>query len=274
MSRYPNSQLNPNSPNELTHVSGEMENFSRVPQILVIDDTPENLKLVSDFLRDAGFEVRIAKSGMQGLKLLEKLNPDLILLDVMMPEMDGFATCRHLKAWEKTQDIPVIFMTAAVDTSNSEAKVKGLSIGAVDYISKPIQLDEVLARVKIHLHLKLLTQQLQEQNARLHQEIRDRKQAQAELSQQARRLALRSDIGFALSQESELSTMLFRCTQAFIQHLDVAFARIWTLNSTENILELQASAGLYTHINGTHARIPVGHLKIGHRQSTPPPLHE
>ncbi|MEQ9622718.1 PAS domain-containing protein [Coleofasciculus chthonoplastes] len=264
MSLYPNSQLHPDSPNELTNVWGEMQNSESYAQILVIDDTPENLKLVSDFLRDAGFEVRIAKSGEQGLKLLEKLNPDLILLDVMMPDMDGFETCRHLKAWEKTKDIPVIFMTAAVDTSNSQAKVKGLSLGAVDYISKPIQLDEVLARVKIHLHLKLLTQQLQNQNAQLHQEIRDRQQAQAELAEHARRLALRSDIGFALSQESELSPMLSRCTQAFVHHLDIAFARIWTLNPQDNILELQASAGLYTHINGAHARVPLKQSKIGH----------
>ncbi|MFW5667005.1 MAG: PAS domain-containing protein [Coleofasciculus sp.] len=263
MSLYPNSQLNPDPRNELMHISGETHNSQGYAQILVIDDTPENLKLVSDFLRDANFEVRIAKSGEQGLKLLEKLNPDLILLDVMMPEMDGFETCRHLKAWEKTKDIPVIFMTAAVDASNSEAKVKGLSLGAVDYISKPIQLDEVLARVKIHLHLKLLTQQLQNQNAQLHQEIRDRQKAQAELTQQTRRLALRSDIGFALSQESDLSAMLFRCTQAFVQHLNVAFARIWTLNPKENILELQASAGLYTHIHGAHAKVPVGKSKIG-----------
>jgi len=263
MSLYPNSQLHPDPPNELTHVCGEMKNSEGYAQILVIDDTPENLKLVSDFLREASFEVRIAKSGEQGLKLLEKLNPDLILLDVMMPEMDGFETCRHLKAWEKTKDIPVIFMTAAVDTSNSEAKVKGLSLGAVDYISKPIQLDEVLARVKIHLHLKLLTQQLQNQNAQLHQEIRDRQQAEAELAEHTRRLALRSDIGFALSSESDLSPMLFRCTQAFVQHLDVAFARIWTLNPNENSLELQASAGLYTHINGAHARVPLGKSKIG-----------
>jgi len=264
MSVKQHSQFNPDSPNELVNVHEQTSNFSEYAQILVIDDTPENLKLVSDFLRDAGFEVRIAKSGSQGLKLLEKLHPDLILLDVMMPDMDGFETCRHLKAWEKTKDIPIIFMTAAVDTSNSEAKVKGLSLGAVDYISKPIQLDEVLARVKIHLHLKFLTQQLQNQNAQLHQEIRDRQIAEAELAEHTRRLALRSDIGFALSQKSELAPMLFSCTQAFVEHLDVAFARIWMLNPRENILELQASAGMYTHLNGAHARVPlVNQSKIG-----------
>lgn len=247
----------------LTNNSKNTNNSPEQGQILVIDDTPENLKLVSHFLRDAGFQVRVAKNGVQGLKVLEKIHPDLILLDVMMPEMDGFETCRRLKQWDKTKDIPVIFMTAAVDTSNPQMKVKGLSLGAVDYLSKPIQLEEVLARVKIHLNIRFLTQQLQAQNRQLEQEIRDRKQAEAELAENARRLALRSDIGLALSRESDLSTMLFRCTQAFVQHLDVAFARIWTLNPDENILELQASAGMYTHINGLHAKVPVGDLKIG-----------
>ncbi|MBE9151516.1 GAF domain-containing protein, partial [Coleofasciculus sp. LEGE 07092] len=226
--------------------------------------------MVSDFLRASGFEVLIAKSGFQALNILETTQPELLILDVMMPEMDGFETCRRLKAWEKTKDIPVIFMTAVADSSKSENKVKGLSLGAVDYISKPIQLEEVLARVKIHLHLRLLTQQLQSQNTLLHQEIcaheaaaKHRQLAESELAKTARRSALRSDIGFAVSQESDLAAMLFRCTEAFVQHLDVAFARIWTLNPPENMLELQASAGMYTHINGTHARVSVGSFKIG-----------
>src|ERR671932_1424851 len=116
-------------------------------EILLVDDISANLKLISDFLRDSGFKVRGAKSGLQALKILEKASPDLILLDVLMPEMDGFETCRRLKAWEKTKDIPVIFMTAIADCSSPENKVKGLALGAVDYISKPIQLQEVLARV-------------------------------------------------------------------------------------------------------------------------------
>ncbi|MEQ8959155.1 MAG: PAS domain-containing protein, partial [Coleofasciculus sp. C2-GNP5-27] len=138
-----------------------------------------------------------------------------------------------------------------------------LSLGAVDYITKPMQVDEVLARIKTHLHLRFLTLQLQQQNIRLQQEIRDRQQAEAALAAQTRRLALRSDIGLALSQETELSAMLFRCTQALVEHLDVAFARIWTLNSQDNILELQASAGLYTHTDGTHTQVSVGDSPIG-----------
>jgi len=244
-------------------INENSQDFYRQAKILIIDDRVENLKPISDCLQNTGYEVRIAKSGIQGLKLLEKLTPDLIVLDVIMPEMDGFETCRHLKTWEKTKDIPVIFMTAAIDTSNCEAKVKGLSLGAVDYITKPMQVDEVLARIKTHLHLRFLTLQLQQQNIRLQQEIRDRQQAEAELATQTRRLTLRSDIGLALSQETELSAMLFRCTQALVEHLDVAFARIWTLNSQDNILELQASAGLYTHTDGTHTQVSVGDSPIG-----------
>ncbi|MEG4284289.1 ATP-binding protein [Microcoleus sp. A006_D1] len=95
---------------------------------------------------------------------MEKSQPDLILLDVMMPEMDGFQTCRCLKESPQTKDISVIFMTAVDDACNASYKVKGLELGAVDYISKPIQLEEVLARIKTHLHLRYLTQQLQKQN--------------------------------------------------------------------------------------------------------------
>jgi two-component system NtrC family sensor kinase len=135
--------------------------------ILLVDDTPANLKMVGDFLTDSGFEVRVAKSGLQALKILENISPDMILLDVMMPEIDGFETCRRLKAWEKTKYIPVIFMTAISDFANPENKVKGLKLGAVDYISKPIQLDEVLARITNHLQLRSLTKQIQEQRVLL-----------------------------------------------------------------------------------------------------------
>ncbi len=144
--------------------SDPIKNSPKRQQILVVDDNSANLKLVSDFLRESDFEVRIAKSGSQALKFMEKSQPDLILLDVVMPEMDGFQTCRCLKNSQQTKDIPIIFMTAFDDASNASYKVKGLELGAVDYISKPIQLEEVLARVKTHLHLRYLTQQLQKQN--------------------------------------------------------------------------------------------------------------
>ena len=155
-----------------------IKSITKKEEILVIDDTSTNLKLIADFLGEYGFVVRIAKNGIQALKVLEAVSPDLILLDVMMPEMDGFETCRRLKDWEKTKDIPVIFMTALADFANPENKVKGLTLGAVDYISKPIQLEEVLARVKTHLSLRSVTQQLSEQNTRLGEEIEQRKQVE------------------------------------------------------------------------------------------------
>jgi DNA-binding response OmpR family regulator len=158
-----------------------IKSSTKKEEILVIDDTSANLKLISDFLGECGFEVRIAKNSIQALRVLEVASPDLILLDVMMPEMDGFETCRRLKDWEKTKDIPVIFMTALADFANPENKIKGLSLGAVDYISKPIQLEEVLARVKTHLRLRSVTQQLSEQNTRLGEEIEQRKQVEEAL---------------------------------------------------------------------------------------------
>lgn len=163
MSLNQTDRINSNFQENLSIPEAFIKNSTKKNQILVIDDTTTNLKLVSDFLRKSGFEVRAAKSGIQALNILETTKPDIILLDVMMPEMDGFETCRRLKYSQQTRDIPVIFMTAVDDASNPSYKVKGLELGAVDYISKPIQLEEVLARVKTHLHLRYLTQQLQKQ---------------------------------------------------------------------------------------------------------------
>lgn len=156
-------QIESNFPKNLSFSDEILKNITQRERILVVDDTSVNLKLIYDFLRGSGFEVRAAKSGFQALQILETTKPDIILLDVVMPEMDGFETCRHLKNSQQTKDIPVIFMTAVDDASNPSYKVKGLALGAVDYISKPIQLEEVLARVKTHLHLRNLTQEIAQQ---------------------------------------------------------------------------------------------------------------
>ncbi|MEC4806987.1 MAG: response regulator [Jaaginema sp. PMC 1079.18] len=125
--------------------------------VLLVEDNPTNLKVLFGFLKDSGFRVLVARNGEDALQKLAEITPDLILLDVMMPEMDGFETCRHLKSNRQTQDIPVIFMTALADTEN---KMKAFSLGAVDYITKPFQQAEVLARVNLHLKLRRLTQEL------------------------------------------------------------------------------------------------------------------
>lgn len=149
--------------------------------ILVVDDNPTNIQILFDMLSEIGYRVAIAKSGEAALKRLQSYHPDIILLDVMMPGgIDGFETCQLLKANSTTRDIPIIFMTAL---SDSVDKVKGLSLGAVDYITKPIQHEEALARIRLHLQLRGTQQALQQQTSQLSQALDDLKQAQVQLVQ-------------------------------------------------------------------------------------------
>ncbi|GIV80573.1 response regulator [Litorilinea aerophila] len=129
--------------------------------ILIVDDTPLNLSLIVDYLSQYGFKVRIARSGEMALKRVAYDPPSLILLDVVMPGMDGFETCRRLQANPDTRHIPVIFMTALASPAD---KVRGFEVGAVDYVTKPLQQEEVLARITTHLRLHDLSRSLQEQN--------------------------------------------------------------------------------------------------------------
>jgi len=128
--------------------------------ILIVDDNPTNLDVISEALSSAGYKVAIATSGERAIQQVERRPPDLILLDVMMPGINGFETCKRLKSNTKTCDIPIIFMTALADADHI---VKGFDLGAVDYITKPFQEQEVLVRVRTHLQLSLLTQNLEEQ---------------------------------------------------------------------------------------------------------------
>ncbi len=153
--------------------------------ILIVDDNPNNLAVLFDFLTESGFKVLVARTGESAIAKAEYSPPDLILLDVLMPGIDGFETCRRLKASNLTEDIPVIFMTALDETEN---KVKGFSLGAVDYVTKPIQNEEVLARAKAHLSIRKLNQKLRNQNVQMQQEIADRQQAQINLEQLASEL--------------------------------------------------------------------------------------
>jgi signal transduction histidine kinase len=147
--------------------------------ILIVDDNPNNLAVLFEFLTASGFKVLVARTGESAITKAEYSMPDLILLDVLMPPgIDGFETCQHLKAKDSTKDIPVIFMTALDETKN---KVRGFDLGAVDYVTKPIQNEEVLARAKAHLSIRNLTKKLQSQNEQMQQEIADREQAQINL---------------------------------------------------------------------------------------------
>lgn len=155
--------------------------------ILVVDDNPTNIQVLFDVLSEIGYRVAIAKSGESALQRLQSYHPDIILLDVMMPGIDGFETCQRLKADSATCDIPVIFMTALSDSMD---KVKGLSLGAVDYITKPIQHEEALARIRVHLQLRESQKKLENRTTELSQALDSLKQAQVHLVQSEKMSAL------------------------------------------------------------------------------------
>ncbi|MBD2666339.1 multi-sensor signal transduction histidine kinase [Richelia sinica FACHB-800] len=143
--------------------------------ILVIDDTPENLNLLAAMLKTQGYKVRSVTKGSTGLRGALAAPPDLILLDVNMPEMNGYEVCQQLKNYDQTREIPVIFISALGDVLD---KVKAFAMGGVDYITKPFQVEEVLARIENHLTIRRLQQQLQNQNLLLQQEIYERSKAE------------------------------------------------------------------------------------------------
>ena len=168
-----------------------MPNVPEVSLILVVDDTTSNLEMVFEILTNVGFEVATEMDGKRALQQAEFILPDLILLDVMMPGIDGFETCKKLKQNSATCDIPVIFMTANSDT---DSKVTGLSIGAVDYITKPFHEEELLARIKTHLQLRNLTKTLEkrvaERTAALSRALKDLQESQLQLVQTEKMSAL------------------------------------------------------------------------------------
>ena len=142
------------------------------PKILVVDDQPINIKLLQRKLERQGMDIFVAYNGRECLKTVEETKPDLILLDIMMPEMDGIETCQRLKSNPVTETIPIIFITAK---ASKEGKLEGLDAGAVDYITKPIDLDETLARVRTQLRL----QEMFQENLKLQERLGDARKAAA-----------------------------------------------------------------------------------------------
>ena len=137
-------------------------------EILIVDDIPANLKLLSQILRDHGYKVRVAVNGSQAIESTHLAMPNLILLDVKMPDIDGFEVCRQLKANPRTEKVPVIFISALDDLKD---KLDGFHAGGVDYISKPFQIEEVLARVESHLFIRRAHQLLEMTNKRMQREL-------------------------------------------------------------------------------------------------------
>lgn len=147
------------------------------PVILIIDDNPTNLNVLFEYLEESGFEVSVAQNGRSALEQVAQIRPDLILLDIMMPDIDGFEICRTLKKRPETHGIPIIFMTALTDASD---KIKGFLAGGSDYITKPLQYEEVLARITAHLKLRTAEQR----TLALQQSIEEQKRLLAEKERQ------------------------------------------------------------------------------------------
>lgn len=177
--------------------------------ILIVDDNLNNLGILSEALTDSGWEILVAIDGKTAIEQAEYSHPDLILLDVMMPGIDGFETCHILKSNPLTREISVIFMTALSDTAD---KVKGFNLGAVDFITKPFQQQEILARIKLHLNLRYLTKTLANQNLLLKQEIAERITAEEALQKLTQELEKRVE-----ERTAELSDALNNLQHAQVQ---------------------------------------------------------
>ncbi len=181
--------------------------------ILVVDDTPENLQLLVRILKEMDYQVRPASNGPNALAGVKAEPPDLILLDIKMPDMSGYEVCKQLKSDEHTQDIPVIFTSALNEVID---KVKAFSVGGVDFITKPFQAEEVLARVQTHLYLRYLQKQLEAQNENLHKEIAERRQAEADLQQLNDELDQKVRANASLRSEADVSSALVQVSKKLL----------------------------------------------------------
>jgi DNA-binding NtrC family response regulator len=137
-------------------------------RILIVDDTPANIQMLMAILKPVGYQLSVATNGRQALEVIEKVGPDLVLMDVMMPDVDGYEACQQIKASPRWRDVPVIFLTAKTDTADI---VRGFEVGAVDYVGKPFNGHELLARVSTHLTLQRLRREMESRNADLAREL-------------------------------------------------------------------------------------------------------
>lgn len=205
--------------------------YNKKSIVLVVDDHASNLAVLSDYLEQVGFEVWVASDGESALQAVEYEAPDIILLDIMMPFLDGFETCRRLKANPRTKDIPLIFMSALSETVD---KVKGLSLGAVDYITKPFQHEEVLVRLRLHLKMSILTKRMEEKNSLLSELT-----SQLEHRVEARTAELKSAMHELQNAYLELLAKEDKLRyDAFHDSLTGLPNRTWFINQLSRVIEL------------------------------------
>lgn len=171
--------------------------------ILVVDDNPDNLRLLAGILSEHHYKIRLAPNGERALATIRKEAPGLILLDIMMPVVDGFEVCRQLKQDKETAGIPIIFISALNETLE---KIKAFSLGGVDYITKPFKSEEVLARVRTHLTLRFLQLELEQKNAELQKAMDEIKTLRGFIPICASCKKIRNDEGYWEQIESYISS--------------------------------------------------------------------
>lgn len=210
--------------------------------ILLIDDTPDNLRFLAELLTKAGYSVRKVINGELGLDAARLQPPDIILLDIMMPGMNGYEVCAQLKEDDRTRHIPVIFLSALDEELD---KVMAFQTGAVDYITKPFQIVEVLARIETHLQLNRLQHHLQQQNQQLRQEIAQRSSAEAALHQ------LNQDIESRVNQR----TAELEATNAQLRNRQGELEQALVQYQQRNTQQLQWMTGLMQNISTTLTKL-------------------
>ncbi len=218
--------------------------------ILILDETPEHLLLLTEVLTERGYAVRRALEGAAAIASAIAHPPDLILLDILMAETDGYEVCKRLKSADRTRDIPIIFITPLNDALD---KVKAFSLGAVDYITKPFEVEEVIARIENQLRLRSLQRQLEEKNHRLEQEIRDRLTAEKALQDRAEELRIQNTLLTELAKspslyQGDLQAAFHELIAAAVNYLDLDRAGVWLYD--EDGTRLERLASFEKHIEG------------------------
>lgn len=202
------------------------------PKVLLVDDTKTNLTILVQALRDE-YKLGVATSGAEALAYAQEKQPDLILLDIMMPEMDGYEVCRRLKAEPRTRSIPVIFITALDEIQN---KTQGFALGAVDYITKPFEVVEVKARVRTHLQIAQYQRELEAKNQAL-------QQAQARLQQQVRELEGRDRLVHAQMSATSVGQAGEEILQVYQEVLGIARGVLYQVDEKGKLLVVKAILG-------------------------------
>jgi serine phosphatase RsbU (regulator of sigma subunit)/DNA-binding response OmpR family regulator len=234
-------------------MSSKQRDNSNQADILVVDDTQHNLKLLVTILTKSGYKVRPATNGRMALVAAQAQPPDLVLLDVMMPDMNGYEVCQALKADERTSQVPVIFISAMSEVID---KVKAFSVGGVDYITKPFHVEEVLARINTHLTLRKLQRSLQDQNTQLQRAKESAEKASAAL-------AALNEVGIAANSSLDLEADLEQALHVMLRETNLDYGWILLPEDNGRLLRLAAVVGLSDKFWEQEALTPVDRCPCG-----------